>query len=75
MSVTNLITELFKLAETALGKMPNWEQKKRDLYYKKLSRYKKLSVMDRRYVNQEELLKLEDDIAIFVKSYREELEK
>jgi hypothetical protein len=71
--VINLLTEALRMAEVTMSKAPDWKQRKKDLYYKKLARYEKLKTMDRRRRSDQELQECEDDLALFIRAYREDL--
>ena len=71
--------ELLAAFANALGicisKFPNWDQKRKDDYFAKLSQYQELLARDKRFVDEEELLKCQDDLRSFVTVYAEDLKK
>lgn len=64
-----LLTAFANALGICISKLPDWNERMKADYFKRLSRYNALLAKDKRYVDQEELLKCQDDLRNFITIY------
>lgn len=74
-SIADLAAKALETIGIIMSKRPDWKQEKKDQYFQQITRLKVLSVMDRRYRDDEELMKCQDELKNFLTAFNGELKK